>query len=245
MVTKSGKKASNWKVTTNRYVGYIDIMGFKDLVSRNTHAFIYKLMQKIENAKKLIEKMEWPGTKVDLITSTTYSDSIIIYSKDNTFKSLLSFSYAMSALSNELFKERLAHKGAVAFGTMTLDTKNSIFFGQPLIDAYLLQEELNFYGICLHASAQREIETKHSKSEIEVIRNCQCLLRNGLANHLVIFPLFGVYYSEAPLEIIAENKKLLTTIKNLRHNTSGHLRKYIEYTEKYLTTLQNEVNVSK
>jgi hypothetical protein len=33
---------------------------------------------------------------------------------------------------------------------MTLDYEKSIFFGQPLVDAFLLQDELKFYGIVVH-----------------------------------------------------------------------------------------------
>ena len=43
----------DWPVTTKRYVGYIDIMGFKDMVTRNTHDAIYQMMKKIDDKKNL------------------------------------------------------------------------------------------------------------------------------------------------------------------------------------------------
>lgn len=85
-----------------RYVAFIDIMGFKDMVLRNTHDYIYEMMKKIQASTKFSASVEWGGQK-DLIKTTTYSDSIMIYSKDNSAESLDSFISTISSLTHDLF----------------------------------------------------------------------------------------------------------------------------------------------
>ena len=41
---------SDWVVTADRYVAYIDIMGFKDLVLTTSHDKIYSMMKDIQGA---------------------------------------------------------------------------------------------------------------------------------------------------------------------------------------------------
>lgn len=148
----------NWDITAARYVVYLDIMGFKDLVSRTKHEAIYEMMKKINERKQFNSKVNWGKTNSELVKTTTYSDSIMIYSKDDSYESLYSTICTTSGLTNDLLTEGIPHKGALAFGIMTLDTQNSIFFGQPLIDAFLLEGEINFYGILVHGSAEIKID---------------------------------------------------------------------------------------
>lgn len=56
----------------------------------------------------------------------------------------------------DLFISKIPFRGSIAYGEMTVDLENSIFFGQPLIDAYLLGEQLQSYGIACHASAEKK-----------------------------------------------------------------------------------------
>jgi len=176
---------SNWEVTTNRYVAYFDIMGFKDMVFRNSHNDIYEMMKKIDRQIMINANINWSDVKDKLIKTTTYSDSIIIYSKDDNYNSFCSFAATVASLTHDLLTDAIPHKGAVAFGIMTLDTDNSIFFGRPLIDAYLLQEELTFYGIIVHSSFEQEIFKKNYE-ESSVIKRYLCNLKNGNAFHYTI-----------------------------------------------------------
>lgn len=238
------EKEKEWKETINRYVGYIDIMGFKDLVIRSTHNEIYKMMKKIElNRKKNVE-INW-GYSGDnseeaipeLVKTTNYSDSIIIYSKDDSYDSLYSFLCVVAGLSSDLFMEGIPHKGAFAFGTMTLDITNSIFFGQPLIDAYLLEGELNFYGVVGHATAEKEINTHQENKQLVFLKDYLCPFKNGSSIHLTIYPLYSHPSSNnqpADATFRKHQKALLDAIKKLRYGTSGYLRKYVDNTEQYL-----------
>jgi hypothetical protein len=226
-----------WKVTANRYVAYFDIMGFKDMVLRKSHEEIYAMMKIIGESVQAIKEV-WDETSSKLIRTTNYSDSIIIYSKDDSPDSLEYVVMTVAAITSELIENAIPHKGALAFGTMTLDMRNSIFFGQPLIDAYLLQEELHFYGVVIHATAEKEIvrvEKTNNKKIALFAEECSCPFKNGNSSHLIVIPFFLT--KEAKYQ--KECKKLLESFKILRLETSGQLRKYVDNTESCLMEILN------
>lgn len=221
-----------WFVTTKRYVVVIDIMGFKDFVLRNTHDHVYNMMKNLNAKKKASENIKWHEIDSKLVKTTNYSDSIMIYSKDGSLDSLTALVNTTASFTYGLFLEGIPHKGALAYGTMTLDISNSIYFGQPLIDAFLLQEELIFYGIVIHATA--EIEIRNTKPVLGFLSSYLCPFKNGAAKHLTIRPMFSIILNP---ESKTQKDLLDEAIKKLRYQTSGSLRKYIDVTENYLNTI--------
>lgn len=230
-VKSKDKEKDAWEITTNRFVGIIDIMGFKDLVARNNHETVYEMMKKVSKAMEVnqsVFSVDYDSEDFDInIIMMTYSDSIMIYSKDDSESSQENFIASVSSLSEDLFKDGIPHKGGVAFGKMTLDFKNSIFFGQPLIDAYLLQEELNLYGIVVHPTA----EFKNAFYEDETVIEYNCQFKTGNAKHFTILP--STFFTD-PFTL-EEFDILYKSVSLLRINTSGGLRKYIDNTLSYLT----------
>jgi len=225
---------NKWEITAKRYVVYIDIMGFKDLVARMPHDQVYELMKRIDNIKKHVENVEWVKQKAGLVKTTTYSDSIILYSKDDSFESFDFIVSTTAGLINYLFIEGIPFKGAVAFGLMTLDTGKSIFFGQPLIDAYLLQDEIHFYGILFHATVEQEILLKKYKWPPFTLAYL-CNLKTGSAKHMTIYPMHARMKNSEKFK--EKYFDLVKAIKALRLKTSGHLRRYIDNTEQYLSNI--------
>lgn len=126
----------------------------------------------------------------------------------------------------------IPHKGALAFGKMTQDYNKSIFFGQPLIDAYLLQEELMMYGIIIHSSAEFEIEKLQISKELFLF-NYQCPFKGRSSHYLTIPPIFA---DEGSIEekYREYQEKLVQGIKEFRNGTSEHPRKYLDNTEAFL-----------
>lgn len=224
-------KVTSWEISTKRYVGIVDIMGFKDMLSRLSHNEVYELMKKTSKSVSSVQSVFSVDYESDAnfdinVTMMLYSDSIMIYSRDDHQHSLENLIASISTLSESLFSDGIPHKGAIAFGQMTLDFDNSIFFGQPLVDAYLLQEELKFYGIAVHGSVEKNEDVFDDESIIEY----NCPFKTGSAKHLTIAP--GVSLSEEFDEktIVA----LIEKVSELRKDTSGSLRKYIDNTLDYL-----------
>jgi hypothetical protein len=222
-----------WPTTTNRFVAFIDIMGFKDMIARTSHDKIYEMMKNIELTKTSVTNYNWADKELNLVKTTAYSDSIMVYSKDDSSDATYSFLCSVCSLSMDLLKDSIPHKGAIAFGKMTSDWESSIFFGQPLLDAYLLQEELYFYGIIIHGSAEEKIEFHKMKTIF--LKNYLCPLKNSSSNHLVFDP--PTVHGNKPEDEL-DRESLYNGIKKLRYITSGHLRKYIDNTEKYLKSMQ-------
>lgn len=239
-----GKNADSnlWEITTERFVAFIDIMGFKDMVARRPHKEIYEMMKKIAEGKSFAETVSWTEVQVEegFVKMTTYSDSIMVYSKDSSLNSMNSLISAVSSLTFDLFMASVPHKGSIAYGKMTFDTDNSIFFGQPLIDAYHLQEELNFYGIICHATAEMKIEElRKENTTVMLMLNYACPLKGGVSRHLTVFPMS--LYMATESEVEPTHIHFLAAVKSLYFQTSGYLRKYIENTEKYLEAVEKFV----
>ena len=231
-----------WEITAPRYVAVIDIMGFKDMVMRTQHDDLYKMMETIKSRSEFNASIEWSLNNVvfnqNSIRTTMYSDSIIIYSKNDSYESLYSIICTVSGLVNDLFIDTIPHKGAVSFGTMTLDIEKSIFVGEPLIDAYLLQEELYYYGIVLHGSVERKIDQlRLEMNTFSFTKDYLCNFKNGNSKHLTIYPMYAHPPFKTDPKFKSESDKFYASLVKLRHKTSGHLRKYYDNTELYLNSL--------
>ncbi|CAN5236499.1 hypothetical protein BH09BAC4_BH09BAC4_10580 [soil metagenome] len=234
---KKDNETKPWETSTDRYVGFLDIMGFKDMITRRTHDEVYELMQNVSKSVSSIQSVfavDYESeADIDLnITMILFSDSIMVFTRDDEEHSLENLIASISALSDSLFADGVPHKGAIAFGKMTLDFNKSIFFGQPLVDAFLLQDELKFYGIVVHGTAERNGDIFEDESVIEY----NCPFKNGIAKHLTIAP--GISLTDEFEEKTVD--KLIEKVAKFRVTTSGSLRKYIDNTLDYLQFVKAE-----
>lgn len=235
-ITSKIPTSDKWPVTTERFVAFIDIMGFKDMVMKMPHEEIYRIMKMIGDAKELNAGILTDAKNQKLVRSTTYPDSIMLYSKDKTVKAFDALVTAVAGLTSDLFAEGVPHKGAIAYGKMTLDQDRSIFFGQPLIDAYLLQEELHFYGVIMHGSVEEIMSKKISGQTF--VKKYDCHLKNGKSGHFTVYPIFAD--SHGAENYPEDHEKIINSLHQMRFRTSGHLRRYIDNTESYFKSLIKE-----
>ena len=234
------KTGDSWEVTALRHVAYIDIMGFKDRVAKFKHEDVYATMLQINDRRIKAVGVKWTDTDIELVSTTTFSDSIMIFSKDDTPDSLYSFICTVAAFTEDLFITGVPHKGAISFGMMTLDKTNSIFFGQPLIDAYLLQEELEYYGVIVHAKGEEEIDKIKKLKSLLFLHPYECPLKGAASWHLTIHPFTACFKFKNPeSEEYKDCLSLYKAVDSLKNNTSGRLRKYIDNTRKYLINVSD------
>lgn len=129
-----------------KFVAYIDILGFKNIVldKKNNSA-----LSKLQGFHKLIydlwEEMEFSYSKE--INGLAFSDSLIIYSKDTSSKSLENvLKFIIKLYDESLFKQELMLRGGLAkghfkaietIGFQNLNKKQ--FYGKAFIDAYKLE----------------------------------------------------------------------------------------------------------
>ena len=161
-----------WESTAERYVCFLDIMGFKDMVSRNPYQAV---LQKMEVFIKAVKKWENAGNQVknDVelaklfsnceVRIATFSDSILLISNGNDVRDLTHLILVLKLLISDCFRIPIPIKGAMSKGMLTADFEKSLFFGKPLIQAYELQEELNYYGVVLDRYVERDIENETNR----------------------------------------------------------------------------------
>lgn len=229
------EKTTNWLPTDKRFVAFIDILGFKDLVMRNNHLYIYELLTEISKLRNLIDN--WKDTldgrysNSELYT-VSFSDSIVIFSKSDTVADFDLFTFGIKWLFSGAIEKSIPLKGAIAYGEISLNKSNQIYFGQPIIDAYLLEEEVNYFGIVAHNSVEKYYYNNKEESVSGLILSeINTPLKCGSINHLNL-----LWFKD--LET-TDFDSLKEKLKKFKHNISGSPRRYIDNTLHIINTIQN------
>lgn len=236
------KKTQNtrWKVTDNRFVVFLDLLGFKDLVMRSSHEKIYKMLTYITDKKKIVEEIkdadEIGKSDVELY-SVTFSDSIVIFSKNDSLAHFEVISFVTSYFFAKLIEKSIPIKGAIAHGEISINKSSQIFFGQPIIDSYLLEEDLNYMGIVAHNTIDKYIsELKPEKSKLITsmyYREISTPFKYGNLSHLNIdWYRFLIESFTKRKEEISYSEFAKQTICEFKKQTSGGPRKYVDNTLK-------------
>ncbi len=95
-----------------------------------------------------------------------------------------------------------------------------------------LPEELNFYGIVVHATAEYKNEFNDDTS----IYPYSCVFKNGIAKHLMIAPITFLTESFDNSEF----NQLKKSVSRLGLKSSESIQKYIDNTLIYLDHLRSE-----
>lgn len=227
---------TEWIKTANRFVAFFDILGFKELVLKSTHE---EILGKLNDLKSKVNKFgnladldvlkEYKITK-DQTKSVTFSDSFIFFSKGQDYCDaikILMDSYAMLLIATEL---KLSIKGAISFGQVTVDFENSLFFGQPIIDSFLLHNELEMLTVIVDEKFEVQLNSLLTDAKLEIaidnfIVSYRANLKSGKIRHKLIKP-FKKSLS-----------KRIEKVSALYFNTSGSPRKYIDNTLDFFESL--------
>lgn len=144
-----------WENDADRLILYADIMGFSQRVTKTNH----------DNLKKdlLTFKQAWENKIKPLqngghLKSVQFSDSTLIVVNGTNEKMFNLISKAAICLMQSAISLGFPIKGVLAQGTFTYDKKNEIYFGLPLVEAYQLHEEIYYYGIVVHHSAEQTVK---------------------------------------------------------------------------------------
>lgn len=124
----------------------------------------------------------------------------------------------------QAFKFQIPIKGAISFGKITIT--DSVYFGQPIIDAFLLHEELNLYSVISDHNFEKRIQQLSKTLLTEFFVKYKAPLKSGKINHFVLQPL-EKYRDEKILNL----KTLYTTV-------SGKPRQYIDNTIEFIESLK-------
>jgi hypothetical protein len=238
-----------WEITTNRFVAFIDIMGFKDMITRNKPEYVYEKFLSISQLKDLLnnfnkviahvpqeslsqEMIENINSMIDSVYVTSFSDSILIFSADDNENTITLFNTAVTNIFSNIIVLGWAAKGAIAYGEMTIDKENSIYFGQPLIDAFYLQEkELNYYGIVLHNTAEKFIINSPKNGDPDYFY-CSTPMASGRIKHLNL-EWFSDLFRHVDTTLFSYKQNISAVKKKIEEyylKVSGAPRKYVDNT---------------
>ncbi len=242
-------KKTEWQLTTTRFVAFLDILGFKDMVMRKDHNEIYKNLHKISMDKILVEKAvdfeEISNEHGDVeVYIVSFSDSIVIFSKNDNINDFAYFLLATRWVFTGAFKEKIPLKGAIAHGKISLNKEEQIYFGQPIIDAYLLEEEVNYMGVVAHNSIDYYIsnikDPKDKEYFDEILFEGKTTLKCGNITHLNL-NWFNIIREKEEKKPDFQNIK--NKIEIFKLSSSGTARKYVENTLKMF--IENRVDILK
>ncbi|MBD5321839.1 MAG: hypothetical protein HDS01_03590 [Bacteroides sp.] len=225
-----------------RFVVFLDIMGFKDRVARSSPENLYseltefnKDITNIINSSKKIDTHELSQLSgksdialisgrenVNNIILAQFSDSIVLFSNDNSKESLLAISnVARQIMISAINRDKpIPLKGALAEGEITCDMPKQLFFGQALIDAYLLEENVQYYGIVVHHTAEKSVINLNEK----IFKDSLVPLKSGKINHYEL-----VWYNDSAFDI-------KSGLDRIRLSVSDSPRKYVDNTNSIISS---------
>ena len=206
--------------TAERFVTFLDIMGFKDRVARTTHEDLLVQLSEF-NRSVTLQVLRYSDKKIQL---AQFSDSIVLFSNDDTPESLETIAKVSRSIMRDAIARQIPLKGAIAQGKITCDISKRLFFGQALIDAYLLEENIHYYGILAHHSAEQSVIRLDKKSGNSYFRDIKAPLKSGQIGH---YELSWYADSEKDTETL---RKTCNDLRNIRETVSDAPRKYIDNT---------------
>lgn len=221
LIKKLRGERSEWKDSAERLVLYADIMGFKSRVMDFSHE---TLRNDISRFRDEWESRMRPFIIADHLRYVQFSDSILIVVNGIDEKMFNLITKAAFCLMHTAISNRFPIKGVISQGLFTYDEDRELYFGRPLVDAALLHDEIKYYGIVVHHTAEATIKAKSTEEN----RYCKSLI-----------PLEKGYASQYHLAWNLVNQKYkpedITVTCNLwldviEEQVSGKPRTYIDNT---------------
>lgn len=212
-------------IKKEKFVLYLDIMGFKERVNRleieNLREQLLRFKTKNNKLKPLLE-----SKTNTLIHMAQFSDSIVLVSSDTTIEDLNRISKAATILMQTALQTGFALRGALAKGHMVFDNDHQLFFGKALVDAYLLEEELCYYGVVFHESMEETVFKALSQKPDMPIEDMKIPLKKGKSRHYHI-----AWHKITPsLQKGDITSQALEWLKDIRKTVSGNPRVYLDNT---------------
>lgn len=222
----------NWELSKKRFVAFFDVLGFKELVESSTHQ---QVLARLRSLKQTIARIEDSTfNKVfrernmdsDQTRTVTFSDSNIVFSKSDGYNDALKILFDCHSIVRDAIQNGIPIKAALAYGEITVDFEESLFFGRPIIDAYLLHDDLQMIGTILHHTFEVKIREYQDELLTCVFSDFRVFLKSGRIVHCMMHP-----HDKTAIEGHRAN------LVQLRNAVSGKPRLYIDNTVDFLAEI--------
>jgi hypothetical protein len=181
--------------------------------------------------KPLLKAMS-PDGENDQLKMSQFSDSIVVISRSGTKDDLNRICKAAVILMQTAMESKFALRGSIALGQMVYDETNQLFFGKALVDAYLLEEQLAYYGVVFHESAEKSIKyALNTDSRYFPVKDEEVPIRGGgsSCHYHVVWHLMSKELAKGDI-----STDVLGWLDNLRTTVSGAPRVYLDNTRKVI-----------
>lgn len=137
----------------HRYVAFLDILGFSDLVRREPLAQVkHRLglaLHSVQIARDSAVLPDGVGVRIEKrFHFFSFSDTFVIASADDSPEALLSFITGAAILTQYLFVQRLPVRGAITFGEADfIPGSNGHLVGKAIIAAHELERRQEWLGV--------------------------------------------------------------------------------------------------
>jgi hypothetical protein len=134
-----------------RWVGYFDLLGIKRLHQTKNHLSIFFAYSK---AIEKVKETNWSDTG----GYAWFSDTFIVYTKDDSIKSFDAIESFARWFLYFLITANIPVKGAISCGDLYVDSENTLFLGEALIEAYEWGENQDWIGLLLCPSMEERFK---------------------------------------------------------------------------------------
>ena len=220
-----GTSIPKWENKTKRYVAFLDILGFKDYVLRHSIDEVYSRLNTLHELSpdEIESGPKYKKSIKERVRISIFSDSVCVFSINDEYLSLFYFLSYLKTILRRALRKGVPLKGAVAYGDIVVDNDSNIFCGQPIIDAYLLEEDLQYLGVVFHHTFENpfsELSTANMKKIRKWLREVETPFKYGKRIH------FNLDYRLSGDTVFDMTKHIIKQ----RSFSSGDSRKYIDNT---------------
>lgn len=220
-----------WEDDYERLILYADIMGFSYRVNRTNHNDLKKTL--LDFKKKWLKKIK-PLQINDHLRSVQFSDSILLVVNGTNEKMFNLLTKASVCLMQLALRHGFPMKGVIAQGNFTYDKENELYFGLPLVEASSLHDELNYYGIVVHHSAEKTV--KLYSDATRPYSKIKTHLKKGIAKHYNLsWHLLQQNLSKGNI-----SKTIEQWLEKIEENVSGAPRIYVDNTRILISNESSE-----
>lgn len=145
------------------FVGVFDVLGFKGLIES------MPLPRLLDNYRRLVEQKRWAaqipvlgprGARQWRIGTTIFSDTILMWCDDNR-TALDTFLAAAGVLVAAAIDAKWPLRGGIAYGEAVLSTRDRVFVGRAIVDAYLMEQSQQWVGAAFHPTCLEHATLAH------------------------------------------------------------------------------------
>lgn len=224
----------NEQETSNneKYVLYADIMGFKERVMRTKHTDLKKELKKLR--QELEEKLSPFVEKTPRFKVLFFSDSILV-SDEISDSGFYRISKAAAGLMQVSLEYKFPINGVIAKGEFTYEEVKQLFFGRAIVDAYLLQLDVHYYGIVAHHTVEEDIKrfSKKVKKKNPYVLS-PVPLKSGKTSHYHLAYNLISTKRQIGVDVEKTNTTIISWLERISGTVSGTPRIYVDNTLRVL-----------